>query len=103
MNAGLYPLTIEIWTRISEPNKDALGHKVYNWKRTNYAAARRWEITNAERTSAAFESLSNTIRLLCRSAVINTNQQIRWQGQRYKVTASEVRDRWDCLITLEPM
>ena len=102
-DAGQFPLTIEIWSRKDTGTKNASGHAQFKWLVSGRAAARRWSMTNDERTQSPVEYQSRTLRLLCRACTINTNQQVRYDGQLYRVTASESRDLWDCLITLEPI
>jgi len=100
-NAGDYPYTIEVLKRTSGA-ADTHGHKQNTWTKIGMAAARRWQTSNSERSNAPLETASSSVRLLCRAVTIDTNQRVRFEGKLYKVTASELRDRWDSLITIEP-
>lgn len=100
-NAGEYPYTIEVLQRVETGERDKYGHKTIEWKRFRYCAARRWSMTNAERSSSPLENQSATIRLLCRAQNIGPEHRVNFDGQSYKVTASETYKKWDSLISLE--
>ena len=103
-NPGTYPETIEILAqKTTGTGTDGFGHRQTTWRKIGMAAARRWQISNSERNSAPTEYQSTAVRLLVRATLVHSGHQVRWAGTTYKVTASETRDRWDSLITMEPI